>query len=81
VNDIYQESLKLFTNFDYNDKPIRLIGVKVSHFTEAPIQHQLFNDRPLSKNEGIHIAIDKIKERYGFDAIQHGSKRLNDNDL
>ena len=74
VSDIYTEIQKFYTHFGLKNKKVRLLGVKVSNFTQQYPQPDLFDTVTYPKKEKIHIAIDMIKERYGFDAIYHARK-------
>ncbi|MCX7770604.1 MAG: DNA polymerase IV [Proteobacteria bacterium] len=49
------------------EKPIRLLGISVSRLVPS-IQQRLFSNR----REGCYRAIDKIREKWGFDIITWG---------
>ena len=50
--------------------PIRLVGVRVDGLTEeGETQLSLFKDEENEKQEKIDKAIDKIKEKYGYNSI------------
>ncbi|MFH0888240.1 MAG: DNA polymerase IV [Planctomycetota bacterium] len=84
---VYQTIKKLATDFDYQGKKIRLLGVKASNFSATPqqspdnfgsqpVQAELFSGavQPIDvKKEKLHQAIDKLKERFGEDAIRRGT--------
>ena len=50
---------------------VRLIGIGVSNLVEASRQATLFSS-PTLKQEELNKAIDRIRDRYGFGAIQTG---------
>jgi len=52
-------------------KAVRLIGIGVSSLVEASLQAALFTSSA-SKLEELNKAIDRIRNKYGFDAIQTG---------
>jgi len=52
-------------------KPVRLLGVEVSNFVADARQLHLF-DRNTQRQERLDKAIDQIRKKYGFDAIQTG---------
>jgi len=57
---------------------IRLIGIGVSHLTEAGRQLDML-DSTAAKLEGLNKAVDKIRQKYGFTSIQTGrTLRLKD---
>ena len=70
---IYQECRKLFENFKLRGKKVRLVGVKVSNFAFSLKQLSLFAT-PEARKEKLYQAIDKIKDRFGEEAIHLGNK-------
>jgi DNA polymerase-4 len=52
-------------------KPVRLIGVEVSHLISDAKQLYLF-DFSTQRQERLNKAIDRIRKKYGFDSIQTG---------
>jgi DNA polymerase IV len=52
-------------------KPVRLIGLEVSNLVAGEIQLSLFNG-DAKRLEKVDRAIDYIRDKYGFDAIQSG---------
>ncbi|MCX5996243.1 MAG: DNA polymerase IV [Chloroflexi bacterium] len=52
-------------------KPVRLIGLEVSHFTGGETQLSFF-DAEAKRLEQLDRAIDQVRDKYGFDAIQTG---------
>ena len=52
-------------------KPVRLIGLEVSNLIAGETQLGLF-DAEVRRLEKVDRAIDFIRDKYGFDAIQTG---------
>jgi len=70
---IYRECRKLFENFQLRGKKVRLVGIKVSHFAFSLKQLSFF--APLEeRKEKLYQAVDKIKDRFGEEAIHLGNK-------
>ena len=66
----------LFRSFDelWNQKPIRLLGVRTSKLTDASsLQMNLFDTSQNEKLEKLDQALDRIRQKYGHDAIVRGS--------
>ncbi len=61
----------LFQQLYKKGKPIRLLGVKLSEFTNFAIQISLFTDA--EKKSGLYKAIDDVKNRYGKAAVKRAS--------
>ena len=53
-------------------RPVRLIGLEVSNLTGAEMQLGLF-DAETKRLEKLDRAIDRVRDKYGFDAIQTGN--------
>ena len=68
---IYKTIKELLDKFDCRGKKVRLVGVKVSNFSFGPVQATLFdqNQEEGEKRERVHQAIDKIKSKFGQEAI------------
>ena len=74
---LYAASLRLFRRL-WNGDPIRLLGVRTTRLTDedAPIQLSIF-DIDWEKNEKqqkLDAALDKIRQKYGEQAIRRGSE-------
>ena len=52
-------------------RPVRLIGLEVSNFTGGETQLGLF-DAETKRLEKLDRAIDRVRDKYGFDSIQTG---------
>ncbi len=53
-------------------KLVRLIGVGVSNFGNAPTQLSLFQDQQKAKDEHLDLTLDAIREKFGQDAMVRG---------
>ncbi len=73
ADTIYANAQTLFTSFFKKGMKIRLIGVRVSHFDEVYVTESLFVDPKDEKKEGIHRALDKLKDRFGEGTIHWGA--------
>ncbi|MCA9407371.1 MAG: DNA polymerase IV [Candidatus Omnitrophica bacterium] len=69
---IFQESLKLFNEFYRDGWKVRLIGVRLSHFSDPFMGDNLFSDPLVEKREQVHQALDQIKNKFGEHSIQRG---------
>ncbi len=69
-DDIYKQSKDLFDAFYKKGMKIRLLGVRVSNFTDPYVQESLFEDLVSVKREKVHKAVDLIKDKYGEGAIR-----------
>lgn len=69
---IHAKALDLFNEVYTHLQAIRLIGVKVSQFTDPYTQESLFRNPSDEKLEKMHQAVDLIKDKFGEDAIQRG---------
>ena len=49
---------------------VRLIGVRLSNFTDPYVQESLFESPKAEKKEKVHKAVDLIKDKFGEKAIQ-----------
>lgn len=69
MDTIYKTIKELLDKFNRKGKKVRLVGVKVSNFTQGEIQATLFEEKDEDKQERMHQAIDKIKNKFGREAI------------
>ena len=78
---IEKEAKKLLKEI-YNNIPIRLIGLSVSGLVEKEErQISLFENTENEKQKKIDSAIDKIKGKYGYDAITRAGKMKIDKNI
>ena len=72
--DVLYKSLEiLYNDFDKENKAVRLLGVKASNFSEKDFPDTFFRDESDDKNEEIHKAVDRIKEKFGNTSIHRAS--------
>ena len=73
--EIAAEAIRLFReNYDWR-RPIRSLGVRVSHLKMEgyPYQLSLFTDPEWREKQlKADIAVDEIRSRYGFQAVRRG---------
>lgn len=79
---IYREALELFREL-WNKEPIRLLGIRTSKLVPEgepeqlsifDIQYEQRKESPLDKkHEQLDKALDKIRRKYGEDAVKRGS--------
>jgi DNA polymerase-4 len=74
-DEIYQAALGLFEATWTPPRPVRLLGVGVSHF-EAPPARQLsfWEITPAAERQRLQQALDELQQRYGRKAIRRGVK-------
>ncbi|MBI5779613.1 MAG: DNA polymerase IV [Planctomycetes bacterium] len=73
---VYQAVKQLYSGFDCKGKKIRLLGVKAANFSAPTVQAELFSNtaKPTdAKAAKLHQAIDKLKEKFGDNAICRGT--------
>ena len=69
---IFEESVALLNlALHVAKKRIRLVGIGLSNLVEDSQQDNMFTPSN-QKLEGLNKAIDKLRDRYGFDSIQSG---------
>lgn len=77
TDDIYQKSKDLFIQ-TWDKEPIRLIGLRVTDFTDSnSFQLSIFDENIKEKeDEKIQNIIDKINKDYGKEVINKGNKLI-----
>ncbi|TBR19637.1 DNA polymerase IV [bacterium] len=70
---IYKEAKRLYNNFDRNNRKVRLLGVRTSGFNVKEEQYDLFKTDGEKKKEKVHLALDKIRQKFGSSSIYRGS--------
>lgn len=70
--EIYQAALGLLEKAWRNGRPVRLVGVGVTHLTTAVRQLSLWEANS-EKGRRLNAAIDLIRERFGENVIERGS--------
>lgn len=73
VDEIYASVTANLGKFDLRQKAVRLVGVRATNLLEASERTDLFEGiSPASeKEEKIHKAVDKIKDRFGENSVHH----------
>lgn len=75
TREIYQKAKELLEQMYRNGMAIRLIGVRVDDLIEKNKQQlSLFQDEKNKKQEKLDEAIDKLKEKYGYNSITRAGK-------
>ena len=80
TKEIYSKAKQLLIQMYHKSMEIRLIGVRVDNLVEKEeTQISLFKDVENDKQEKLDDAIDKIKDKYGYNSITRAGKmRVND---
>lgn len=69
MDTIYETIKELLNKFNRRGKKVRLLGVKVANFNLTEVQATFFDQDKDKKKEKMHQAIDKIKHKFGQEAI------------
>ena len=67
---IFEQVLRMFSAAWDGKEKIRLIGVRTSRLERSTFQRGLFNSEKHEKLDRILQAADRVRGRYGFDALQ-----------
>jgi len=67
---IFDQVLRLFEKTWNRKQKIRLLGVKASHLEHGTFQRGLLEAPQKDKLERVMQTTDKLRERFGFDAVQ-----------
>ena len=70
---IYKE-VKRLTDELYSGQLIRLLGVRVDNLIEEERQMSFFDNNQNEKQEKIDNAVDKIKDKYGYNSIKRANE-------
>ena len=68
-DNIYEQAKGLFDAFYEPSMKIRLLGVRMSNFSDPYVQESLFQSTVEEKREKVHKAVDLIKDKFGEGAI------------
>jgi DNA polymerase-4 len=69
-SQIYQTAHRLLRDMDWENVPVRLLGVGVSQFSSNEArQADLFEDSKDRQEESLERAMDRVQERFGEDSI------------
>ncbi|MEM6529196.1 MAG: DNA polymerase IV, partial [Chloroflexota bacterium] len=72
-DEIYRAALQLFEQNWPEGRPVRLIGVGVSGFSDRPHQLGLFDKPEVPENRQLQSTLDDIRQRFGESAIKRGT--------
>lgn len=70
--EIYSAVKELFNKTWKKGKPVRLLGVGISHFEQSARQLNLW-DSGSEKDHSLFTAVDDVRNRFGKDSIMRGS--------
>lgn len=68
--DIHARAKDLLDAFYTPSMAIRLLGVRMSNFTDLYVRESLFQNPAAEKREQVHKAVDLIKDKFGEGAIR-----------
>jgi DNA polymerase IV len=77
--DISAVFLQLFNEHRNRKRKVRLLGVSLSNFSHGGEQLDLLNAERRGKQEKLTQAADKLRDRFGFGAIQFGGSLRKEN--
>jgi DNA polymerase-4 len=69
---IFETARNIFKKFFVHGMQVRLIGVRINNFDDPYVAESLFNDPVGDRREKVHSVLDKIKDKFGEDAIGRG---------
>jgi DNA polymerase-4 len=74
AEDLAKACYKLFIdNFTW-DRDVRAVGVRIGGLCEGEIQYDIFkNGENLKRKQSLENAIEKIRERFGYNVIRRGN--------
>jgi DNA polymerase-4 len=72
-NDLFAAAFALFQAVWTRGRPVRLIGVGVSGLQPPARQLSLFAPHPEGRAARLASAVDKIRAKYGYDALKRAS--------
>ncbi|MGB5831867.1 MAG: DNA polymerase IV, partial [Thiohalocapsa sp.] len=77
--EIFHSAWALFKREAWTGKPVRLIGLGLSGWQQAPAQQDLFGaddqPRPRPRQDRLHETLDAVRSKFGSGYIQRGSLR------
>lgn len=74
TSEIYQVAKGILEEM-YRQQKIRLIGLRVDHLTDKPIQQvSLFDEKTVNeKQEKLDKAVDALKQKFGYESVMRAS--------
>ncbi len=76
-DEIIPVAKDLFNKLYKSGKPVRLLGVRLSDFSDNAVQTNLFQN--IERKNFLYNAVDNVKNRFGKDSIVRAGGRLNPN--
>jgi len=76
MDTIYKTIKELLDKLNRKGKKVRLVGVKASNFAFGEVQATFFEEKDEERRERMHQAIDKIKNKFGREAIFRAGGKL-----
>jgi DNA polymerase-4 len=78
--DISSSFLQLFQQHRNRKRKVRLLGVSLSHFSHGGEQLDLLDAERRGKLEKLTQATDRLRDRFGFGAVQFGGSLRKENE-
>ncbi len=75
-DDIFAVVKRLYGALPAHLKAVRLVGVKAAGFSQHDDQMELFGQERRRKQEGVHRAVEKIRDKFGDAAISRARAKL-----
>jgi len=75
---IYERVKELFAKAYTRRGRVRLLGVATSHFVSGAWQERFVGELDVRKLKSLYRAIDKVRDRYGFDALRVASDKADE---
>ncbi len=76
VDVLISKVKQLYNNPEFQNRLVRLVGVRVSNLCPADLKESLFEYKADIKKEEVHKAVDKIREKFGNNSISRASNRI-----
>lgn len=76
VDVLISKVKQLYNNPEFQNRLVRLVGVRVSKLCPADLKESLFEYNADIKKEEVHKAVDKIREKFGNGSISRASNIL-----
>jgi len=73
---LYKHIKSLYNGFDTKGKKVRLVGVSVSNLSPINSREWLFEESADKKREDIHMAVEKIKKKFGEGSIHRATSDI-----
>jgi DNA polymerase-4 len=73
--EVYRSVVELFESVWETPRPVRLLGVGVSHFTSLPSRQLSLWDVEPADHQRLNQVLDELQVRYGKQVIRRGSDK------